>query len=575
MIYYATQSVDFEGRTYNEGEIVPCNKLIPGVRTPAGLTYMEEAKIVYPDINDKMLVKPGDPRIPEISIITTFSNQQRFVRTTINAMLRQTIKFPYEIIVCEDSSQDDTLERIKGFKEYVNIFPNKFGHKCKNRNFGFSQAKGRYIAFWDGDDTMFPDYLEALYAALLENPDCNIAYSRFDYPDYGLDKGMLPACNVFEWSQSWVRYRILINTHSLIKWDLAALAYWDEEMEVAEDWDYNLQLWKYGAKGVHVRRKLWQYNVHEGSTTGKGQLNAQLPQSYEIIKKRYNLPQERVPFTFVSMFSRDYPVDRYFENIKAIDMPREKMHWLIFLDTMDENLIKKVKSKVAEQEPNFASARIFITAQKPIHSPEFEERVMRIARNMGVILTNIGQLHGGSDFIFMIEDDTFVKPDAFNKLWRHFQDNPNMVFAQGAEMGRWADPRLGAGTMTDPEAEVIVKRHPWPQETGIEKLSVGGWYCWIGRMSALHKIKFRCKPPIWTGPDEFMVYDLTKKGFECIMDWEVPCEHMNPDGTVLLPSQAKGYEFTYTQRGPGYHGKRVELKTGDVKEFGQREEVRA
>lgn len=579
MKYYAEKGMWYEGNYYNEGEIVPTDKLIPGVRTPAGLTYMETHKINYPDVNEAMLVKPGDERIPEISIICTLHNQQRFVRTTVNAMLRQTIKFPYEIILCEDNSTDETAERVDGFKEYAKVFHNKFGHKCKNRNFGFEQAKGRHIAFWDGDDTMFPDYLEVLYDALLKNPEANIAYSRFDYPNYGLDKGMLPACNVFEWSDSWIKYRIQVNTHFLAKWELCGYALWDENMEVAEDWDYHLQLWKYGAKGVHVRRKLWQYNVHEGSTTGRGDLNKQLPESYRIIKERYGLPQERVPFTFVSMFSREYPVDRYFENIAKIEMPRDKMHWLIFLDTMDEDLIKKVKAKAAEQENNFASTRIFVTAEKPIHSPEFEERVMRIARNMGVILTNIGQLHGGSDFIFMVEDDTFVKPDAFNKLWRHMQDNPKMAFVQGVEMGRWFDPRLGAGTMTDPEQDVIVKRHPWPQEHGIEKLSVGGWYCWIGRMEALKNMKFRCKPPIWTGPDEFMVYDLTQKGWECIMDWEVPCEHMNTDGTVLIPSMAKGFEFTYTKRGPGYHGKRVELKPGDVqgevREFGQREEVRA
>lgn len=574
MIYYAERTVEWEGRSYNPGEIVPCDKLIPGVITPAGLTYMETEKITYPDINDAILVKPGDPRVPEISVIVTFSNQQKFVGTTLNAILRQTLKVPYEIIVCDDSSQDMTADRCAGFKEYINYFRNEFGHKCKNRNFGFKQARGRNVHFWDGDDTMFPDNLEVLYQALLDNPECNIAYSRFDYPNYGLDKGMLPACNVFEWSSSWVQYRILINTHSLIKWELAGLAEWDEKMEVAEDWDFNLQLWKLGANGVHVRRKLWQYNVHQGSTTGRGLLNEQLPASYEIIKKRYDLPQARVPFTFVSMFSREYPVDRYFENIAKIDMPREKMHWLIFVDTKDEELVNKIKAK-AKTITDFASVRIFVTAEKPIHTPDFEERVMRIARNMQIILTNIGQLHGGSDFIFMIEDDTFVKPDAFNKLWRHMQDNPKMAFVQGVEMGRWFDPRLGAGTMTDPEADVVIKRHPSSQEHGIEKLSVGGWYCWIGRMDAFKQIKFRCKPGIWTGPDEFMVYDLTQKGFECIMDWEVPCEHMNPDGTVLLPSMAKGFEFTYTRRGPGYHGRRVDLETGKDNEFGQRGETRA
>jgi glycosyltransferase involved in cell wall biosynthesis len=97
---------------------------------------------------------------PLVSIICLTYNHEDFIQESIDSFLCQETNFQFEIIIHDDASTDGTTQIIA---KYQRDQPNKFNVFFRERNqyslFGFSflenlieVAKGKYIAFCDGDD---------------------------------------------------------------------------------------------------------------------------------------------------------------------------------------------------------------------------------------------------------------------------------------------------------------------------------------------------------------------------------------------------------------------------------------
>jgi len=101
---------------------------------------------------------------PEVSVIISAYNHEKYIAESIESVLNQTYK-NFEIIVINDGSTDNTSKIIN---EIVNQNKDKitFIDHHKNQrprlsgNQGVSMAKGRFIAWNDGDDIWFPTKLE-------------------------------------------------------------------------------------------------------------------------------------------------------------------------------------------------------------------------------------------------------------------------------------------------------------------------------------------------------------------------------------------------------------------------------
>lgn len=101
----------------------------------------------------------------KISFCVTYYNQAKFVEQSINSILAIEIPCDYEILIGDDGSTDDTLEKIREFK---NLYPDKIKYfimpREKNKKYNFihraadnrlniaEKASGDYIMFLDGDD---------------------------------------------------------------------------------------------------------------------------------------------------------------------------------------------------------------------------------------------------------------------------------------------------------------------------------------------------------------------------------------------------------------------------------------
>lgn len=128
-----------------------------------------------------------------ISIIIPIYNTEKFLKKCIESSLNQTLK-NIEIILINDGSPDKS-EIV--CKKYLNKYPNKIKYfSLKNggcsfaRNFGLSQAKGKYIMFLDSDDYLNKEGCKLLYEKMeKENLDlCSFNFQMVNEIGENLEK---------------------------------------------------------------------------------------------------------------------------------------------------------------------------------------------------------------------------------------------------------------------------------------------------------------------------------------------------------------------------------------------------
>lgn len=97
-----------------------------------------------------------------VSIITPCYNSARFIGETIESIQAQTYT-NWELLITDDCSQDNSIEIIKSYIEKdsrIKLFQlEKNSGAGIARNKSIEEAKGRYIAFCDGDDLWDKDKL--------------------------------------------------------------------------------------------------------------------------------------------------------------------------------------------------------------------------------------------------------------------------------------------------------------------------------------------------------------------------------------------------------------------------------
>ncbi|MBW3526222.1 glycosyltransferase [Shewanella sp. NKUCC05_KAH] len=104
--------------------------------------------------------RPSDE--PLVSIIMPGYNSSSFIEDSIRSVLNQSY-LNWELLFVDDGSTDGTLEFVKSFNDKrIKVFSLGYnsGSPTEPRNFAIAEAKGKYIAFLDADDTWEPNKLD-------------------------------------------------------------------------------------------------------------------------------------------------------------------------------------------------------------------------------------------------------------------------------------------------------------------------------------------------------------------------------------------------------------------------------
>lgn len=108
-----------------------------------------------------------------VSVVMPAFNAARTIESSIQSVLSQTLR-DLELLVVDDCSTDDTVQvvskmarddcRIRLIESQSNS-----GSPATPRNIGINNARGRYLAFLDSDDSWAPGKLEAQVRFIEEN----------------------------------------------------------------------------------------------------------------------------------------------------------------------------------------------------------------------------------------------------------------------------------------------------------------------------------------------------------------------------------------------------------------------
>lgn len=114
-----------------------------------------------------------------VSIIMPSYNTAEYISDSIRSVQAQTYE-NWELIIVDDCSTDNSMEVISAFNEpRIRLLKNeKNSGAAISRNYALREAKGKWIAFLDSDDTWVPEKLEKQIRFMKEH---NYAFTFTDY----------------------------------------------------------------------------------------------------------------------------------------------------------------------------------------------------------------------------------------------------------------------------------------------------------------------------------------------------------------------------------------------------------
>lgn len=116
--------------------------------------------------------------MPEISILVTTYNFERYIVEAVNSLLNQQGSYDFEVVVIDDCSTDRTAAVLAQIEDrrfrYVRLEKNVGA--VGSANAAFAHANGKYIARFDGDDVWYPWFLDSTIPVLRKNEDVGLVY---------------------------------------------------------------------------------------------------------------------------------------------------------------------------------------------------------------------------------------------------------------------------------------------------------------------------------------------------------------------------------------------------------------
>jgi glycosyltransferase involved in cell wall biosynthesis len=123
-----------------------------------------------------------EPGRPLVSVIIPTYNRADVVTRAVDSVLAQEYR-PIEIVVVDDGSTDDTRDVLAKYPDPVRTMHQENTERGAARNTGLAATTGALVACLDSDDEMLPGHLDRLVAALVDQPDVGIAYSKAEFYD--------------------------------------------------------------------------------------------------------------------------------------------------------------------------------------------------------------------------------------------------------------------------------------------------------------------------------------------------------------------------------------------------------
>jgi len=214
----------------------------------------------------------------KLSVIIPTYNRVNFIAETLECILNQTLK-PYEIIVVDQNSQDNTVEFLKqNYAGKIILIENK-GNRAPGagRNLGLKAATGDYIQFFDSDDVMTKNKFLSQVTKLADSHSAGI-YSPYVMSIKDSEKGWLQNSVILQSEDSKLGKHTLkqmlkgffvpLPAYIFKKELIDDIGFWREDIFAYEDYDYLFRMFANGLKPIFTNECCVFYRMHQNQITG-------------------------------------------------------------------------------------------------------------------------------------------------------------------------------------------------------------------------------------------------------------------------------------------------------------------
>ena len=209
---------------------------------------------------------------PLVSVIIPAHNAAATLARTLESLIVQRLG-AWEAIVVDDGSTDATPEVIASWKNrdsrIRHVTQAQSGVSCA-RNSGLLHARAERVLFLDADDWLADDYLEHMFAAVIENPEADVIYCGYvRIADDGWQHPMAFLWDVASAPFETFGSHCAVSIHSVIlrRQLVMEVGGFDVGLKTSEDWDLWLRIARTGATFVAVPLPLAYYRMRPGSAT--------------------------------------------------------------------------------------------------------------------------------------------------------------------------------------------------------------------------------------------------------------------------------------------------------------------
>jgi glycosyltransferase involved in cell wall biosynthesis len=128
---------------------------------------------------------------PTVSVIMLAYDHAQFIRQAIHGVLAQVTDFQIELLIVDDASRDDTAAIARGFQsqrpDIITLLSGEQNVGMQHNTLrGLNAARGRYIAFCEGDDYWCdPQKLARQVAYLQDHPNVSLVFHDVQVVDFG------------------------------------------------------------------------------------------------------------------------------------------------------------------------------------------------------------------------------------------------------------------------------------------------------------------------------------------------------------------------------------------------------
>lgn len=204
-----------------------------------------------------MVADKGDAASrPLVSVVCVTYNHEEFIEEALSSFLAQETRFPFEILVADDCSSDQTRDILR---RYASLHPNMIKLVLPDKNRGAERnlismceaAQGRYVALCDGDDYWVrTDKLQAQVDYMEAHPNMRACFHDTEIVLDGVDSWFLEPdyCNtkdgVLRWCTGHKKF-VKRNSYTLNEYIGCGFVHsssmffrWDRDREIPE-WFYH------------------------------------------------------------------------------------------------------------------------------------------------------------------------------------------------------------------------------------------------------------------------------------------------------------------------------------------------